>query len=85
MISKNLLTDEAKNIMETVKTFCEREFKDTLKWDAEQYMPFELWAKMGEIGLTGVMLDSELGGLGMICFWLLLLWRKWRYIHLLLA
>jgi len=64
MISKNLLTDEAKNIMETVKNFCEKEFQDTLKWDAEQYMPYELWAKMGEIGLTGLMLDSDLGGLG---------------------
>jgi len=64
MISKNLLTDEAKNIMESVNTFCEKEFKDTLKWDAEQYMPYDLWGKMGEIGLTGIMLDSDLGGLG---------------------
>jgi isovaleryl-CoA dehydrogenase len=64
MITKQLLSDEAKNIMEVVRVFCEREFKNTLKWDEEEYMPYELWAKMGEIGLTGIMLDSDLGGLG---------------------
>jgi len=64
MISKTLLTSETKNIMGVVNKFCEDEFKDTLLWDNEEFMPYELWEKMGKLGLTGMMLDENLGGLG---------------------
>ncbi|HEX13820.1 MAG: acyl-CoA dehydrogenase [Caldisphaera sp.] len=64
LISKLGLREEVVEFANTVKDFCEREFKDTLVWDQQEYMPPELWKKMGDIGLTGMMLDSDLGGLG---------------------
>lgn len=64
LISKLLLREEVIELASAVREFCEREFKDALEWDKQEYMPPELWKKMGEIGLTGMMLDSELGGLG---------------------
>ena len=57
MISRTLLTTETKNIMEVTNKFCKDEFKDTLLWDNEEFMPYELWEKMGKLGLTGMMLD----------------------------
>ncbi|OSS41239.1 Butyryl-CoA dehydrogenase [Desulfurella amilsii] len=64
LISKVGLREEVIEFINTVKEFCEREFKDTLEWDAQEYMPHDLWKKMGDIGLTGMMLDADLGGLG---------------------
>lgn len=64
LISKVGLREEVVEFANTVKEFCEREFKDTLEWDAQEYMPPDLWKKMGNIGLTGMMLDADLGGLG---------------------
>ncbi len=64
LISNELLTDEAKDLKIAVRQFCKREFKDTLKWDESQNMPYELWGKMGDIGLTGMMIDADLGGIG---------------------
>jgi len=64
LISNDLLTDEAADLKLATREFCKREFADTLKWDESQSMPYELWKKMGDIGLTGMMLDSEYGGMG---------------------
>ncbi len=64
LISKLNLREEVIEFAEAVREFCEREFKDALEWDEKEYMPQDLWKKMGELGLTGMMLDSDLGGLG---------------------
>lgn len=64
LISKRNLREEIVELAETIKEFCKREFKGTLEWDQQEYMPYELWKKMADIGLTGMMLDSEYGGLG---------------------
>ncbi len=64
LISNDLLSDEAKDLKKAVRQFCEREFKDALKWDESQNMPYELWGKMGDIGLTGMMIDEKFGGIG---------------------
>ena len=61
LISNDLLTDEAKDLKKAVRQFCEREFKDALEWDESQDMPYELWRKMGDIGLTGMMIDEKFG------------------------
>ncbi len=63
-ISKLNVREEVVEFANSVKEFCEREFKDTLIWDQQEYMPYELWKKMANLGLTGMMLDSDLGGLG---------------------
>lgn len=34
------------------------------KWDDEQYFPLELFKKLGELGLMGVLVPSEYGGSG---------------------
>lgn len=64
LISKSNLREEVVEFANAVQEFCEREFKDTLEWDQQEYMPPDLWKKMGDLGLTGMMLDSDLGGLG---------------------
>jgi len=64
LISKLGLREEVVEFAESVKEFCEREFKDALEWDEKEYMPPDLWKKMGDLGLTGMMLDEDLGGLG---------------------
>lgn len=64
LISKLNLRNEVVEFSNSVREFCEREFKNTLEWDQQEYMPYELWKKMGNLGLTGMMLDADLGGLG---------------------
>jgi isovaleryl-CoA dehydrogenase len=64
LISKKILREEIIELAETVKEFGERELKEALQWDQEEYMPYELWKKMADVGLTGMMLDSGYGGLG---------------------
>lgn len=64
LISKLGLREEVMEFAESVREFCEREFKDALEWDQKEYMPPDLWKKMGDLGLTGMMLDEDLGGLG---------------------
>ena len=64
LISKLGLREEVIEFAESVREFCEREFKDALEWDEKEYMPPDLWKKMGDLGLTGMMLDEDLGGLG---------------------
>ncbi len=64
LISKLNVREEVLEFANSVREFCEREFKDTLIWDQQEYMPYELWKKMANLGLTGMMLDSDLGGLG---------------------
>ncbi|MGC8790173.1 MAG: hypothetical protein ACP5PO_01485 [Desulfurella sp.] len=42
LISKLGLRVEVVEFANTVRDFCEREFKDTLVWDQQEYLPPEL-------------------------------------------
>lgn len=48
-----------------VKDFAEREIRPQLmEWDEAQHFPKELFHKMGELGLMGVLVPTEYGGAG---------------------
>ncbi len=60
------LTDEQLQVKRMVREFAEAELKPhVMEWDEAQYFPKELWPKLGELGLTGVIFPEECGGAGM--------------------
>ena len=60
------LTEEQQQVKRTVREFAEAELKPhVMEWDEAQYFPKELWPKLGELGLTGVIFPEECGGAGM--------------------
>ncbi len=60
------LTDEHHLIRKTVREFAEREIKPVAKQlDEDEEFSIELTAKMGEIGLFGMVVDERYGGQGM--------------------
>ncbi len=53
-------------IAETVRKFAETHIRpDMMKWDEEQLFPVELFRKMGEQGLMGILVPHEYGGSGL--------------------
>ncbi|NKB89791.1 MAG: acyl-CoA dehydrogenase [Acidobacteria bacterium] len=60
------LTDEQSLIAETVREFAETRVRPFVReWDEAQSFPAELFAEMGELGLMGVMIPEEYGGVGL--------------------
>lgn len=59
------LTENQKMIAEMVRAFAKDNIApNVMKWDEEQYFPVELFKKMGELGLMGVLVPQEYGGSG---------------------
>ena len=59
-------TQEQEILQETVREFALNEIAPhSLRWDEEQYFPLELIKKLGEIGMMGILVDSEHGGAGL--------------------
>lgn len=60
------LNEEQQQVKRMVREFAEAELKpNVMKWDEEQYFPKEIWPKLGELGLTGVIFPEAYGGAGM--------------------
>ena len=60
------LTEEQLQVKQMVREFAEAEIKPHVtEWDEAQQFPRELFTKMGELGLTGVIFPEEYGGAGM--------------------
>jgi alkylation response protein AidB-like acyl-CoA dehydrogenase len=60
------LTDEQQQVQRMVRQFAETEIKPhVMEWDEAQHFPRELFAQMGELGLTGVIFPETYGGAGM--------------------
>ncbi len=58
-------TENQKMIAEMVRDFGEKHIRPfIMEWDEAQYFPVELFRKMGEIGLMGVLVPTEYGGSG---------------------
>jgi alkylation response protein AidB-like acyl-CoA dehydrogenase len=58
-------TENQKMIQDMVRDFGERHIKpDMMKWDESQEMPVEVFRKLGELGLMGVLVPNEYGGSG---------------------
>src|SRR3982751_4653280 len=60
------LGDNAEMIRDTVRHFAREQIAPlAARIDAEDWFPRELWPAMGELGLHGITVDEEFGGLGL--------------------
>ena len=60
------LSEEQQQVKWSVREFAEAEIAPhVMEWDESQHFPIELWPKLGELGLTGVIFPEEYGGAGM--------------------
>ena len=60
------LGDTADMIRDTTQRFAKERIEPlAAKIDAEDWFPRELWPAMGELGLHGITVDEEYGGLGL--------------------
>lgn len=58
-------TDNQKMIAQTIKDFGAKEMRPhTMTWDEAQTFPIELFRKMGDLGLMGVMVPEKYNGSG---------------------
>ena len=65
------LTEEQKLFQKTVRKFCEKEIKPLAsKIDKEEYFPWDMYKKMGKLGLMGMTAPKKYGGAGIdkICY-----------------
>ncbi len=59
-------SEEQEMLRKSVREFVEAEIApNAAKWDEEDTCPVELFPKMGELGMTGVFVPEEYGGVGM--------------------
>lgn len=59
-------TENQKMIQQMVRDFAEKEIRPKLmEWDEAQYFPVELFKKMGNLGLMGVLVPEQYGGSGL--------------------
>ena len=60
------LTESAQMIRESASRFADEQIAPlAAKVDAEDWFPRELWQPMGELGLHGITVEEEWGGLGL--------------------
>jgi len=60
------LTEEQLQVKRSVREFAEAEIKPhVMEWDEAQRLPREIFTKMAELGLMGVLFPEEYGGAGM--------------------
>jgi alkylation response protein AidB-like acyl-CoA dehydrogenase len=53
-------------VAETVRNFARKEILPFVsEWDEQQWFPFELFQKMGELGLMGMLVPESYGGSGL--------------------
>ena len=58
-------SDNQKLIVETISEFTDREIKAQLMdWDERQYFPIEVFKKLGQLGMLGVLVPDKYGGSG---------------------
>jgi len=66
MLMGTELTEEQEQVKRAVREFAETEIKPhVMEWDEAQHFPREMFSKMGELGLSGVIFPEEYGGAGM--------------------
>jgi alkylation response protein AidB-like acyl-CoA dehydrogenase len=59
-------TDNQKMIAETVRRFAETHIRPKMmEWDESQFFPIDLFRKMGELGLMGILVPHEYNGAGL--------------------
>jgi alkylation response protein AidB-like acyl-CoA dehydrogenase len=61
------LTEEQFQMKMSVREFAEAEIAPhVMEWDESQHFPIELWPKLAELGLTGILFPEEYGGAGSV-------------------
>lgn len=61
-----LLTEDQRSIQQLVRDFCEHELKPVVKeCDEQSRFPMEVYQKLCELGINGMSVPEELGGLGL--------------------
>lgn len=59
-------TDSQQMIELTVRDFAEKNIRPhVMEWDEAQHFPNELFKKMGELGLMGILVPEQFGGAGL--------------------
>jgi len=59
------LTSEQQMFQKVIREFCEKELKPIApKIDQEEYFPYDLYKKMGQMGLMGMTVPQKYGGAG---------------------
>lgn len=59
------INENQRMIQQMVRDFAEKEIKpDMMKWDETQEFPREVFRKLGELGLMGILVPAEYGGSG---------------------
>lgn len=59
-------TEQIEMVRSAAKEFAEQHIKPhVMEWDEAQHFPVDLFKKMGEYGLTGVLVPEEYGGSGL--------------------
>jgi len=59
------LTSEQQMFQKIIREFCEKELKPIAsKIDKEEYFPYDLYKKMGKMGLMGMTVPQKYGGAG---------------------
>jgi alkylation response protein AidB-like acyl-CoA dehydrogenase len=59
------INENVKMITQMVRDFADKEIRPNLmEWDESQYFPREVFKKMGDLGLMGVLVPENLGGSG---------------------
>ena len=60
------VSENQKMIAETIRRFADTHIRpDMMKWDESQIFPVDLFKKMGELGLMGILVPSEYNGAGL--------------------
>ena len=60
------ITENQKMIAQSVKDFAEKNIKPFLmEWDESQIFPVDVFKKLGELGLMGVLVPEQYGGAGL--------------------
>ena len=59
------LTEQQKMFKKVIREFCEKEIKPLAsKIDKEEYFPWDMYKKMGKMGLMAMTIPQEHGGAG---------------------
>lgn len=59
-------SESVQMVAETVRNFAKKEIAPFVsEWDEQQWFPFELFQKMGSLGLMGMLVPEEYGGSGL--------------------
>ena len=72
------LSEEQQLLKKTVREFAETELgPHAREWDERQEFPRQVFTKLGEMGLMGVVWPPEYGGSGLTTLDYAIVWRSW--------